>query len=1161
MFETISDWLDGHASPLDSKRVEAHLHECSECQRLVGSLRELPAVMPVARPLPADFASRVAGQAEKQVVPMLAVHRAVGRFSRWLDGLISLSGSHPLAALLETRAVRAGLRGPSFWLATAVLAYGLPGLAMSFMGQGVSARFFVATVGLSLLIALPLYHFASDISILRSLVRGRCLDEVLTSGLCAGGVSDALASFSLRSLMRVGLPVAFILALGAGIFPAASRGLVLTAALGWLPLTACLLFVGSYLVQAVMVAPRFGSGAAWGASLMATGLGTVLAGGSGWLLWHGHGMACLVFSLAVGGLALVVGRSFTVAALERALEPPARTYRRNPWVGAVSDNPIVQREIARLAGAIPGGLGGLFLARLVLPTVVLTVAATQLICLPYADWRGGFEALLGVVACLSFVRCALRTSSALVEERERGTLETLLASGLNEWVFLRGWLQVACVPVYLELASVLAVAGLAVAFDPTGLHWADWEIGSGLLILLAALLMPLAGGLMGLAVSAQVRTRSEAGTRTMAGLARTGWTWLLSWAAACLGIGLLGVVLGADLSDEAWSHILSETLVLGALGLTCLNVAVSSRRTLETSLSQQWERQPVPVSPRRSGQRVMLVPATALTLVAALQAGGLVGMLVLETFATSATMAASSALATVVLLITLTSLCFGPLARALASLCAQSLAKAVALGAGLGAVTGGLLSTVPLAGRALFQANLVAPGPAAELAVLAWFGAFGLALGAAFGGAGFVLFDENEPVPLGPTLNRAAVGALLVVMVWGGLRMVLLDVPEARTAEVSRIYEQARRRELAQAAVSPRDNGFEQVAVTFMRSESPGQRATMLGEDLKALSWAVEGDREKILQALDQEQERAAQDTERFDQALLRLRTAMERPEWVVPPRWSEGIGAMMPNFILMRAVNQGLYVRALQCERAGHYDQALDYCLFGLDWADQLAGQGPLIHGLITVAQEAIAGDALLGLLQRHRFGEADYQRILTALDQQEWSQQAYLQHLDEEMAFGMRAFQELDSGEIDDLSGSELALLAPLALPAVYKQRELQIYSAGFLAWRDCALGGRMPGVDTVRPGSLASVLLPNLTRANQQARLSYARLEAMRTVAKLELYRLDHGEYPAELAQVGAGNDPVTPGGQFLYARQGDRFVLKSQGPDIRGICQTEDIHVWF
>ncbi|MCA9793240.1 MAG: zf-HC2 domain-containing protein [Candidatus Eremiobacteraeota bacterium] len=1160
LFETMSDWMDGHASALDSKRVEAHLQECSQCRQLVGSLRELPAVIPVARALPSDFASRVARQAEERVVPALVVNRAVGRFSRWLDSLVSLSGSHPLAALLETRALRAGLRGPSFWLATVVLAYGLPGLAMSFMGQGVSARFFVATVGISLLIALPLYHFGTDVSILRSLVRGRCLDEVLTSGLSSGGVSDALASFSLRSLMRVGLPVAFVLALGVGIFPASSRALALTAALGWLPLTACLLFVGSYLVQAVMVAPRFGSGAAWAAGLVAGGLGAGVAGGSGWLLWHGHGLACLAFSLVFGGLALLAGRSFTIAALERTVEPPARSYERNPWVGAVSDNPIVQREVARLAGNIPGGLTGLFLVRLVLPVLAMISATLLLNFVAIDDWRGSIETFLIVVASISFVRCAVRTSSALVEERERGTLETLLASGLNEWVFLRGWLQVACVPVYLELASVLAVAALGLAFDPMGWHWADWEVGSGLLTLIALLVMPLAGGLTGLAVSAQARSRSEAGSRALALVARTAWIWLMSWAGACLGLGVLATLLGGELSGSVWSSIMSQTLVIGTLGLTCLSAAVSSRRTLETSLSEYWEHQSPPTRRRLTGQRVMLVPATALTLVAALQAGGLVGMLTVQTFSTSGTTAVAAALATVMLVWKLATTCFGPLVRGLAEHGGQSLAKGMALGASLGAITGVMLSTVPLAAMALFQANLVAPGPSAQLAVMAWFAAFGLALGAAFGGGGYALSEGAQMSSLRPTLGRAALGLGLVILAWGGLRSLLLDLPEARTEEAAKIYEQARQRERARMAVSPRANGFEQLAVTFVKNEAPGARATAWGEDLKALSWAVMGEREDILKALAQEPERGLRDAQRFDRAMVGIKAAMRKPEWVVPPRWSDGIGAMVPNFILMRAVSQNLGVRALQCERAGDYAAALDFCLVNLDWADQDAGQGPLIHGMITVALEAIAGDSLLDLLAHHRFEQADYERILAAVDNQKWNQQAYVQHLDDELAFGMRVFQELNGGDID-MSGTELALVAPLALPSVYKERELRIYSAGFLAWRDAALGGRAPGVQTLRPGSLASFLLPNLTRANMQARLSYARLEAIRTVARLELYHIEHGEYPADLSQVAAGPDAVTPGGQFLYSRQGDSFVLKSQGPDIRGIRHTGDTEVWF
>lgn len=1136
LFDELSDWLDGRPS----ENVESHLSSCADCRQVVDALRELPCAVPEAPPLPPDFVVAVTRRAQQQV-PLLK--RLLPRFR------------HPLTKLLDTRARRLGVRPPGFWIALALGVYGLPALLLALIGLDLSARFFVIVAGIGLMAALPAYYLRTDVALLQSLVKGRCLDELLTSGLSAAGIADALAAYSLRSLARVGLPVAAVLVLGANVFSEEQRSFAFTAAAAWLPVTAAVFVVASYLTQAVLVAPRAVLGVAVGV-LAATALAA----------------ATHPVTAVVAGVLLALGaRAFTIATLRQSRSPQPRSARRNPWIQRASDNPIVHREMARLAGALPAGLAGLFLARLVVPFLVLVPAGFLLDDVGPEWWRPAVWTFLLAVAWLAFLRTALRTSSALAEERERGTLESLLSTRLSDGQFISGWLRVACLPVYLEIAIVLGMLAVLASVLPQAYLEAalvlDLGPATGALAAIALLVMPWAGAWEGLAVSAQTETRREAGARTLAAVARVAWLWLLGWGSLTLAVGFFAVLFGAELRGREWSAILGPVSIVATLGLVALATVASARKVVGVELAWRWG-ETATASPK-SSPRLVLFPAVATVLLAALQAGGLVGLVTLESLR-DWRLALPLALAVVVLVLTLATVLFRPAARALVDRTAGSLPATLGLGAGFGALLGLLFSATPLATLALVRAQLVSPS-APGVATLAWFIAFGLALGAAFGAVGFVLRgDPRPPVPLSPLLPRARAGVALVV---GGvllLRWFVLDLPQAPREQVQEIYRRAWEREQARLTVSPGQNGFEQVATAFMRIEEggPGARAVQLNDGLRALSWAVTGGREDILATLAEEPQRVLDSAREFDAALPRLTRAMERPTWVFPPRWSEGMEGLVPNFILMRALSQSLWVRALMFEQEGRYDEAFDACLLNLDWADQMAGQGPLIHGMIVTAMEAIAGDALLDLLQRHRFAPEQYRRLLTELDRQAWTLQAYLDHLDDELAFGIRAFAEV-SASPSDFGLTDQPLASTLALPAIYKERELWLYCTHFVRWRDQA--NHYPSYDRLAQDieeelghtSLAYYLMPNLTRANQQVHLSLTRLEALRTVARLELYRAEHGAYPVALKDLPGELplDRVSQGREFTYHRAGGGFVLESHGPVLRAVQGGEDTRRWI
>ncbi len=1231
LFEALSAWIDGEATREEAREVQAHLEGCPDCREVRDALCSLAGSAPtVPMPeLPAGFAARTRKLVEERTERAWDVRarKLADRLAGWLDRLIpapqglakgpllALQGAagvldqaagtgngagqaDAVSALLATRAQRSGARPPSFWFFLALTTYGLPAAILALMDEKSLAVGFLVWVGMGLLVALPWYHFRTDLAVLVSLRRGRCLEEILGSGLEPFRIVDTLARFGLRSLFRVGLPVALVLLAGApmtrhllGSWWAPLRDPLQAAMLVpvWLVLVGVLFSVGSYAAQAMVLFSRGGerSGPATlavalalfvpAASLVGSGIGAALDG-------EGPGLVPALGCTLAGALLWVgwLGRRLSIWGMEHpdALERWNRSSapRRNAWVRPWNDNPIVAREVTRLSAAIPLGVLGLVLVR-AFPAAVQAQGLWFLMLLPEESRSLAFWVAAAGIGWYAWLRASSRTSAALAQESEGQTLEPMIQSGLTRQDFVSGWLQVACAPLYLELAltgGLVLMVPLSfpevVSGEAHGIP-GTLDLGSALLALLALTAMPMAGAWSGLAVSALSANRREAWGRNIGAAFSSLLVWVVAWGLSTTLLTVLTLVLGLEFEPSVWVALSGSVLPAGALGLTVLGLSLRARTRAENHLRTRWEgADPEPVSSPswRGGRRRALILGPA-ALAGVLALGRFLVVLALP--AADLTMAGSSPavwlFSSVVGALALAVVGWWVLRPTLIAL-TDHLGRSVFLSAALagcfGAVAGFLLVDLPLMVRLLVEFGLVEQvgGSVSWGEVWTWGIVLGFVLAAILAGLGLRNLPAEEPECLTFRERLHQVGAvplcvsLIFLALWlvvgGYLGWRTSEFPEQDLVQAREILARAVEREHRRDAVSSERNGFSLLEPVLMRRALErrqvglSQRHQELLEGFQAFSWVQAGDPQESLEALRANPDLARQSATRLDAVLPVLIQALARPEFVVPIRWSEGPNGAVPDFILMRTIARGLATRARMLEEEGDLAGALELHLLNLRWSDRLAGYGPLITAMITHSLTSTAEESVLGFVERNRLAEADLRRVLRAVEEGRSTPQAFLDSLDDEFSYAMRVFDGVRAGRIEELNEDWKAMLV---LPGSYWERERQLYIQAFLPGRQSAVSGAQGAVVVQEPPalSLASTLVPFFERANYQACLAFSRHLALRAVCLLELHRLRAGSYPATLAEIwtplpdwGEAQDPLS-GGDFLYRRTDRGFELRS------------------
>ncbi|MBX3168801.1 MAG: hypothetical protein KF760_15405 [Candidatus Eremiobacteraeota bacterium] len=375
----IQSWLDG-----DSDESQ-HLSECSACQQRLLSVQKLRSrLIPPPSPLGRDFARRTAQHVLRVSEVVKPQKPSGGWWSRLRD--------NPLVHVVQRERSRRLLRLPG--LAAILLLYLLPGGFIHYYGETDAnwAYFGMVQIGLTLLI--PLFLLSLEWATLSSLVRGRCLEEMLQTGLQPALVSDTLALGGLRSLLPA------LLMIGLALLPVHPQSLLV-----WLPLTALAFSASGYLSQAQLLGmgwPR------WLSFLGAAAVAGCLGAPAPWNL----------ASAAVLSLLGLAARRQSVGSLtlqQQGRLPAPRRQRGSAWqtwlARRLPDLALLQRELRRrnllTLGVLAGNLG--------VCLAVYIAFSTSAFAWPL------LAGCAGLLAAFSLVQ----------REKDGGAYEILLHSGLR----------------------------------------------------------------------------------------------------------------------------------------------------------------------------------------------------------------------------------------------------------------------------------------------------------------------------------------------------------------------------------------------------------------------------------------------------------------------------------------------------------------------------------------------------------------------------------------------------------------------------------------------------------------------------------------------------------------------------------------------------------
>jgi hypothetical protein len=434
------------------------------------------------------------------------------------------------------------LVGAGIWLVLVLLSF----LAHQFSLEATYALgmgLLVCVTGL-LIVTVPLRHVHKDASIHASFYGGRCYPEILGTLLKPVDIVDQVAWHSARSYLRASAPSTLLITVLWLLMRPSLAPQVLGFVAAWIPVSTLLVWASSYLAQQFSIyQSQLKDGLV--ASLSESLVGTLTAAPVLLLFLVG------LVALMVGNLWLTLGcfliyvlyttmvcRKVAALGIERLpflrhkMSQVGRRWlgRRNRYVPAWSDNPIVVRERHRDAGRIPGQLPGALLFQFPLAGCMALLLAAGLSEPQYANPEEQSNlgyGLLVTCGAIQWLRAGQRSSTALVAEIESQTMEPMQNTRLHARELVWGWLQVASVPCLLESTLILLL--LQGAFNgPISLPAS-----------LTFLFLPVLGASQGL-VASFARNRQAAARRFSESLAVSVFGWaMVAWIATMFCNGWL----------------------------------------------------------------------------------------------------------------------------------------------------------------------------------------------------------------------------------------------------------------------------------------------------------------------------------------------------------------------------------------------------------------------------------------------------------------------------------------------------------------------------------------------------------------------------------------------------------------------------------------------
>ncbi|MCE7870184.1 hypothetical protein DYH09_07380 [bacterium CPR1] len=285
----------------------------------------------------------------------------------------------------------------------------------------------------------------------------------------------------------------------------------------------------------------------------------------------------------------------------------------------------------------------------------------------------------------------------------------------------------------------------------------------------------------------------------------------------------------------------------------------------------------------------------------------------------------------------------------------------------------------------------------------------------------------------------------------------------------------------------------------------------------------------------------------RFESVMPALEAAALDPEQAWPnPDWPLGV-LTVP---LLESRNPFLSLSVL-CQAQlleGQPREAFKTALLSYRLAAPLTRQGPLIRAMAGQMTLRVACSSL-NLVLLEKLEPADYDAAIKALEPQGPAQ--LLEVADLEYAWALDYLAASSPSQLVEGTGVSWVHRGLIYLPA-YRERERKIVRECYLLARSSLETGRdNPQLSSQLAARAPYLAIPDQgwldwNAVGQSFRYQWTRIEGLRAVAAIQLYRSRHGDYPVALADALGPAPRDWLGGQFVYERTQSGFRLLSSYP---------------
>jgi len=303
-----------------------------------------------------------------------------------------------------------------------------------------------------------------------------------------------------------------------------------------------------------------------------------------------------------------------------------------------------------------------------------------------------------------------------------------------------------------------------------------------------------------------------------------------------------------------------------------------------------------------------------------------------------------------------------------------------------------------------------------------------------------------------------------------------------------------------------------------------------------------------------------------FGEAADLVREATQRPKCRFDTDWSDPPAALFPHLARMRAVARFTAAEAMVESYRGHQAEAVDRLRMGFVASRHASSEACLITVLVGCAIDAITFRAVDYAMAERPVPPREARALaeeLPRLDYAEWMNRA----MRTERVLGISVFDHARAGNYSVMGPTTGIVqgvwwLHSRAFPVWRAEDELHYLKTMDESARLTSMSPQERAADPTARAVLAShpphwalvssMVLPVFVRAFEKADVAAARRSLLATALGVETYRQQHGQYPAQLANLQRIDWPATKDlfsdADLVYRRSGSGFVLYSVGPDL-------------